>query len=233
MKLFLTSLLLFAAAVVAYSQPLSYIPASFVDIGFGARPVAMGGAFTAMSNDVNTMTWNPAGLASMMKNEATFAYTNQLGLIVYHFAGAAIPLDTNKHSVGIAAISSGDNAMRELTLQGTYARSFSRQLKLGITLKYRNATYGSNTLNAGDYIVFDDDEITEGIANQVKGSANGFGMDAGILFSLSRRVTFGATIKDLFAPVMWYSKTKSSSAKTKGEYIESLPAEAALGSEVG
>lgn len=38
---------------------------SFLDIEVGARPVAMGGAFTTMDNDVVSLFWNPAGIAKI------------------------------------------------------------------------------------------------------------------------------------------------------------------------
>jgi hypothetical protein len=212
------------------AQSLSFVPASFVDIGFGARPVAMGGAFTAVTNDVNAMMWNPAGLASLQNKQAAFTYTNQLGLVVYQYAGVAIPLGSNERALGVAFITSGDKALKELTLQATYAQSITQGLKFGATAKYRNASFGNNTLNADDYVVFDPDEVSEGLANQVKGSANGFGFDVGLIYILSAGVTFGLSAKDVYAPVLWDSRTASSTAQTKGKYTESLPVEVVVGS---
>ena len=39
--------------------------AAFLKIDSGTRPMAMGGAFTGLANDVNTLFWNPAGLTSI------------------------------------------------------------------------------------------------------------------------------------------------------------------------
>jgi hypothetical protein len=38
---------------------------TFLDIDIGARPAAMGGSFICMDQDVNTLFWNPAGIARM------------------------------------------------------------------------------------------------------------------------------------------------------------------------
>ena len=38
---------------------------TFLDIDVGARAVAMGGAYACMDNDVNTLFWNPAGVAKL------------------------------------------------------------------------------------------------------------------------------------------------------------------------
>lgn len=40
----------------------------------GARPMGMGGAFIAVSDDINAVYWNPAGLSQLERSEATFNY---------------------------------------------------------------------------------------------------------------------------------------------------------------
>jgi len=45
--------------------------ADFEDIGIGARPVAMGGAFTGLADDANSIYYNPAGLGMLTRQELT------------------------------------------------------------------------------------------------------------------------------------------------------------------
>jgi opacity protein-like surface antigen len=232
MRILTLSVLIAAFAVAADCQTLSSIPASFVDIGFGARPAAMGGAFAAVANDVNAMMWNPAGLGTLQKDQATFAYTNQLGLLPYQYFGIAHPFASKTQALGLAVVSSGDKAMRELTVQATYARALTSQLSAGITMKYRRATFGSNAIDGGDYFVFDPEEISEGLGNQIQGSANGFGVDAGVTYAFMPNVSFGIVLKDAFAPMRWNSKTASGAVSAQGIYSESLPAALAIGSAV-
>lgn len=47
------------------------------EMGFGARSLALGGAYTALGNDVSGMYWNPAGLAGM-SNGAIYFESNSL-----------------------------------------------------------------------------------------------------------------------------------------------------------
>jgi hypothetical protein len=47
------------------------------EIGFGARSLALGGAYTALGNDPSGMYWNPAGLAGM-SNGALYFESNSL-----------------------------------------------------------------------------------------------------------------------------------------------------------
>lgn len=52
----------------------SSAPCAFREIGWGARPEAMGGAFTAVANDANAFAYNPAGTVLTGKSEITFSY---------------------------------------------------------------------------------------------------------------------------------------------------------------
>jgi hypothetical protein len=51
---------------------------TFLKIGQGARPVGMGDAYTAISDDINAIFWNPAGLTQIEKTAYVFSYTSWL-----------------------------------------------------------------------------------------------------------------------------------------------------------
>ena len=57
--------------------------AAFLDIGVGARAAGMGGAYTALADDANTVYWNPAGLARLEKREASVSHA-ELGRSTRH-----------------------------------------------------------------------------------------------------------------------------------------------------
>lgn len=48
--------------------------AQFLKIGTGARPVAMGCAFSAVADDLNAIYWNPAGLAAQKDRQISASY---------------------------------------------------------------------------------------------------------------------------------------------------------------
>lgn len=48
--------------------------ASFLNIGAGARPLSMGGAYAALADGADALYWNPAGLASAAKREVTASH---------------------------------------------------------------------------------------------------------------------------------------------------------------
>ena len=47
------------------------VGAAFLKIEGGSRPAGLGGAFTGLANDVNTIFWNPAGLTAVHDRELT------------------------------------------------------------------------------------------------------------------------------------------------------------------
>ncbi|MFA5833584.1 MAG: hypothetical protein WDA22_08915 [Bacteroidota bacterium] len=214
------------------AQQLSSIPASFVDIGFGARPAALGGAFTALANDANSTLWNPAGMASARNSQSSFSTTKQLGLLTYNSFSTIIPLTRSRQAFGLAVISSGDKSLQEITVQMSYARSFGEKLRIGVSGKYRNASFGNNAFNSDTYILFEQDEISEGQMNQIQGSASGFGVDVGLQYSLSSKIQFGVMAKDVYAPLQWNSVSHNTTKKAKGKYDEPIPTELSIGTSL-
>ncbi|OGJ85681.1 MAG: hypothetical protein A2268_16910 [Candidatus Raymondbacteria bacterium RifOxyA12_full_50_37] len=66
----LAGAVLLATCALAFSEPHENAGAASFDmllIGAGARPLAMGGAYTAVPGDIYSLYWNPAGIASIKK----------------------------------------------------------------------------------------------------------------------------------------------------------------------
>ena len=210
-------------------QELSNIPGSFVDVGFGTRPVGMGFAFVGLADDENGTYWNPAGLSQTSEIKAGFSQIDQLGLITYNYGTVLIPIPVEGHSLGFSIISSGDEAMQELSVHAGYGFR-TNMFSFGVGIKYRNASFGNNTLNPDDYIVFDDDEVTIGLGQQVYGDANGYGLDLGVMFYPTSEVQFGIMIRDVMAPIDWNSQARSTDYTSRGKYEEGMPTEVIFGS---
>lgn len=67
--------------------------AQFLKIGAGARATAMGGAYTALSDDIYSVYYNPAGIATAAStSQVTFNHASWLADISYDFGAASINL---------------------------------------------------------------------------------------------------------------------------------------------
>ena len=172
------------------------IPAAFVDIGFGARPMGMGGAFTAVAADANAIFWNPAGLALLRKNHFTIMHTKQLDLIPYNLGAYAFR--AGGHTAGVAFLTSGNDVLRETSLFVSYAARLELPILgrayLGGNLRYRNATFGQNE---------------DGGQNRSQGSADGFGVDLGLIYQIGKRTRAGIFCRDMINNMTYHNTTRN------------------------
>lgn len=100
-------LLLFAAglAFTAKSQFRKYSN-EFLNIGAGARGLAMGGAQVASSNDATSGYWNPAGLVEVRDHPVVSLMHAEYfaGIGKYEFASVVIPTKNIKRTIGISLL---------------------------------------------------------------------------------------------------------------------------------
>lgn len=121
----------------------------FLQLGVGARPSAMGEAFTAVSGDVNAVYWNPAGLAGIERAELSMTHALWLQDITYSniaYAGPALGgiIGAGINRLATDDIQKADNTGLRLTENYSMADtmaliSYSRGwggLSLGGNLKY-------------------------------------------------------------------------------------------------
>jgi len=89
------SLALFLLAVVLGTAELSFGAERFADvaallqIGVGARPLGMGGAFVGLADDENAAFYNPAALAFLERAGFTSLYSRQFQVLDYGAIGLA------------------------------------------------------------------------------------------------------------------------------------------------
>jgi Fibronectin type III domain len=158
----LAGMMFFGVRGPARSAPLT-TGADFLLMTTGARPDGMGQAFSAVADDVNTLSFNPAGLGNIRLPEVGYGYESFLGGIDYNFLGAALPmggvgvLGLGYISMGTAPFNStADPSAPEGTaldqaFQVGWGRSFY-DLHLGASAKYIRRQLDGAT---GDGFAFD------------------------------------------------------------------------------
>lgn len=165
-------------------------------LGAGARPLGMGSAFVALSDDAMAVYWNPAGLANITVREVQFQHAEQFGGSVNHdVLTVALPIPRGGLGIGIVRLGVDNIALTTLedptrplgpdnrpiisqivgtadyTLQVAYSRALRADLDVGATLKFLHRDLGA-------------------------GTGSGFGFDLGLLYRRGRRLRLGAVLRN-------------------------------------
>jgi hypothetical protein len=87
--------------------------ADFLNIPVGAKPLSMGGAFTAVANDESAFYWNPAGVSLLSGKTFGFMYSSEFGapgssLASFYHAGFTMPLKSTSLAINWVRLSVGD-----------------------------------------------------------------------------------------------------------------------------
>jgi hypothetical protein len=173
----------------------------FLNIGAGARGLAMGGAQVASVHDGTAGYWNPAGLAGVKDvpnvNVMHAEYFSQIGK--FDYASIALPLAGNKRTLGITALRFAvDDIPNTLFL-----------VEPDGTINYNNIT----AFSSADYAFLlsfaqklkekKDNDIQFGVNAKIIhrsvgtfAKAWGFGLDAGIQFQKNKWL-FGVAGRDI------------------------------------
>ena len=94
--------------------------AEFLYLGAGGRGMGMAGAYTALTDDVTSSLWNPAGIASTRSVQTYLSYMSLYrNLASYNFAAVGFPL-SGRAAISVSLVRlSVDQIPRYGPLQGT------------------------------------------------------------------------------------------------------------------
>ncbi|MBM3328916.1 MAG: hypothetical protein FJY67_05505 [Calditrichaeota bacterium] len=210
--------MLISAAPMAQAAGLSGRPGAFADIGLGLRPLGMAGSYSALASDENAARWNPAMLAEVEDWSAGFSWAKQFNLISYNYIALAAPQAVGNAGLGAYVIASGDEVYNETTIglaAGMPLEGFGLPIpgNAGAGLKYLNSSFGSNS---------------DGGADRVQGSANGFGLDLAWHWRPLEEASFAVVIHDLVNVLSWDRRIEGSTPSSK-TYSEGVPTTMVLG----
>ena len=147
--------------------------AQFLKIGVGARAAGMGESFVAVASDGSAIFWNPAGLASLKKNELLLEHNNWIADISFDFGAIAIPTTSSgTFALFVSALTMGEMERRtEYEPQGTGEMFDAFDLALGVSY----AMYFTQNFAFGLNVKFVQQKIWQE-------TANGFAVDLGIIY---------------------------------------------------
>jgi hypothetical protein len=136
--------------------------AAFLKIDAGARPAAMGGAFTAVADDVHAVAWNPAGLGRVTSFEFTAMRAQWFQELDYGFMAAAYPFSWGTVGLGLATLEAngidrrltdtdvpdGSFDARDAAYTLSYGRSLGETLFAGLSAKLIRQTLDGKSAGA-------------------------------------------------------------------------------------
>ncbi|MBI5574462.1 MAG: PorV/PorQ family protein [Elusimicrobia bacterium] len=122
--------------------------ASFLNIGTSARAISMGGAYVGVADDANAISYNPAGLSQLNRNEITAQHTEWISDVKHDFLAGAFPLRNSTVGFSVIYLSQGKLEGRDEDRNKTdsfsaydvattisYAKSINDKVKFGTNLK--------------------------------------------------------------------------------------------------
>lgn len=135
--------------------------AKFLNIGVDARGAAMGNAFVAMSGDVSSAFWNPAGLTHVNGIESIFVSSDWLAGTQYSYIGLGMRLgNLGVMGLSVTSLNIPEDKVRTVTQpEGTgemwdasdiavnlsFARQLTDKFSLGGNVKYIQNNIWHNT----------------------------------------------------------------------------------------
>ncbi len=150
--------------------------AAFEVVDLGARPLAMGSAFVAITDDANGIFWNPAGLSQVENREITMSYMELYDLVSYSSLGYVQNMKVGAVGIGLVSSSDVDGVYQDMIIFLSGAKGILNNLSVGTNIKYlystaniENVKIGSGkglSLDAGFQYSMRDDLIKLGVAFQ-------------------------------------------------------------------
>lgn len=179
MKYVLLSILL--ASQLSFGQTIRNFSNEFLNIGVDAAAFGMGKSVTAISNDVNAIYWNPAGLVGIEDYQGALMHAEYFqGIANYDYAAFAKPIN-DESTLAIAVIRFGvDDILNTTQLIQDGQINYDRVSLFSAADWAVNVAYAKKLL-VKDLKVGVNAKI---IHRKIGGFANsiGFGFDAGLQF---------------------------------------------------
>ena len=154
---------------------ISFAIGQYDQLFIGTRPLSMGGAFIAVADDANAITWNPAGLPGLRRTEFTSTYANLYNLgITQSYMGFVKPF-SDRVALGFdwSSVGYDDNelAYSENKLNFAVGVQPNKLFSFGLNLKY---LMRDMLLDEASY-----------------GKSSGIGYDAGLLIQPLKNLKMG------------------------------------------
>lgn len=212
--IFITVLVLAIVPIVRAGGSAGY-PGAFLRNGIGARPLGMGGAYTAIAEGPDAIYYNPAGLAHSVRVDFTSSYKSLF--MDRHFGYIAISFPIrNEATMAASWINAG---VSDITGRGNSRQIFGEVADShnAFTLSFSKIIHP--VFSIGGNLRYIQEKLDDLETFTI-------GVDAGILAKPHKNVSVGATVQNLGSNYRWESSKYWSEG---GSYDEQFPVIIKLG----
>lgn len=207
--IFMGCLLIHNVDVNAGSGGKNSLP--FLNLGMGARPLGMAGAFTAVADDVNSLFYNPAGLSGIQTVQVSLLYHRWLADTSYSYLALAKPI-RNVGTIAGSVFYLGAPPIQGFDEFNQATGSFSAN-NMAFALSFgRNIGKG---FSAG----FSTKMVREVIDTE---SVNVFSLDLGVLYRTESNIQAGLFLGNMGGQVKHLSDTPVEASKQAGIFRAGL-----------
>jgi hypothetical protein len=199
-SLLLAGVCIWGSVQQALATPESQAAVLFLLVEPGARAIAMGESYVAISDDATASYFNPAALSGQTKKALNFTHSKWLPELAtdmsYEFLAYSQPVEGwGNIGLNIALLdlgaqvhtgergeNLGDFSSYDVAVSAAYGSEIAANMSAGIGLKFIRSSL-SPTFGAGE--------------ERGKGVGNSFATDLGFLWRLSPSLTFGSALRNL------------------------------------
>lgn len=142
--LLIVVIILLSAYSYAQNDGAANTGLAFLKLGVGARALAMGEAYSSVSDDGTAVIYNPARLISGNNNNVTIMYNSAMKDLTNNFIGAKFKF--NKFGIGVGLFKTNIEGIEIRTIPGAPIDKFDAQnLSLNVSMCYElysNLSFG-------------------------------------------------------------------------------------------
>jgi hypothetical protein len=154
MKRLIVLSLIFPVLLLAKGDGTGESTAEFLEVSQGVKASGMGGAYVAVADDIQSIYWNPAGLARLERKEFLasrnfwmvdtdidlVAYGQPIKWIQGVLGGGIVLMNTN----GGKGDDGKELKVKCLSLSTSYGRYIAKDLSAGATIRFINQNYAND-----------------------------------------------------------------------------------------
>ena len=163
--------------------------AAFLEIGAGARSLAMGGAYVSVADDANSLYWNPAGMTNSVRPQIQTYYAPWLVETQFYYGSSVVPVgQLGKIGFSYTAVTMDEMMVR--TVEDPEPDEYGQKFDAGnLALGVAYAKKLTDRFSFGFQMKFIQEKIWQM-------QANGTAIDIGTLFKTSNDINIGMSVSN-------------------------------------